>query len=383
MSSGGGIYEPGNAENEDRLYLSNGVGNFTKESLVNKSYVNGGATITGDFNKDGIEDVLVAGRIYPNNYPLPAPFTLWLGNGKTLEEADANAFFPAINSLGMIQDIAFVDINKDGFEDLICTGHWMGISIYYGSKSVVFGEAKTISNDITGWFNSVEIADLNNDGLLDILVGNEGMNNKFRASSEHPLSVYLNDFDNSGTQDVVLVKTSGDMSVPVRGKECSTEQLPMLASKFDSYEEFASSSVDQIYSSEALEASYYAEVNEFRHGIFYQNKKGEFSFKALPHSSQISPINDWYVMDLNKDERMDIIGVGNRFQTEVETVRGDAGTGLVLLQGADEEFNYLMPTESGLYLPFNSRIILPIKRKDTDSFIIGNNNGPLLMIDLK
>jgi hypothetical protein len=383
VSSGGGIYEPGNAENADRLYLSNGKGNFTKADLANKSYVNGGATIKGDFNFDGIEDVLVAGRIYPNHYPLPAAFTLWLGDGNSLVEEDANSIFPGINELGMVQDIVYSDINHDGFPDLICTGHWMGASVYFGSKSSKFKSAEGISGDVKGWFNCIELYDFDGNGELDVLLGNEGMNNKFHASASRPLEVYLNDFDNSGTEDVVLVKNDGDKKVPVRGKECSTEQLPSLDSKFKSYDAFAKSSVEEIYGSEALKLSYYAEVDEFRHGILYQDKNGKFSFKALPHAAQISPINDWELADLNKDGKIDIIGVGNRYQTEVETVRGDAGTGLVLIQGNEQEFTYLMPTESGLYIPFNSRHMLSIIHGEKQAYMIGNNNGPLLVIDRK
>jgi len=383
VSSGGGTHEAGNTENADRIYLSDGVGNFSKGELRNISFVNGGNTISDDFNSDGRKDVLVAGRINPNHYPLPAPFTLWIGDGKELNEIDANTLFEGINQLGMIQDLKFEDLNNDGFKDLVCTGHWTGVWIYYGNKQKGFDKAVAISEDIKGWFNSLEIADINSDGLLDIVAGNEGLNNKFRASKEHPLAVYLNDFDSSGTQDVVLVKHDGNKIVPVRGKECSTEQLPLLGERFSSYEQFANSSVEEIYTPEALESSYYAEANEFRHGIFYQQKDGSFIFKPLTHAAQIAPIMDWEVRDLNKDGKLDLIGVGNRYQTEVETVREDAGTGLVLIQGDDDSFSYLMPTESGLYLPFNSRKILSIKRGKNESYFIGNNHGPLIVVDLK
>lgn len=383
VSSGGGKYEPGNAENADRLYLSDGKGNFNKKELINTSYVNGGAVISGDFNGDAIQDILVAGRVYPNHYPAPASLTLWLGDGNSLVEENANTLFKGINELGMIGDLKYADLNNDGIKDLICTGHWMGVMVYYGTKKDGFSDAISISNDTKGWFNAMEIHDMNGDGLLDIVIGNEGMNNKFKASKEHPLAVYLNDFDESGTQDVVLVKKDGEKTVPVRGKECSTEQLPLLADRISSYEQFAISSVDDIYTPEALEKSYYAEVNEFRHGIFYQDKKGGFQFSPFPHAAQVSPILDWEIIDLNKDGLADLIGVGNRYQTEVETVRGDAGTGLVLIQKEGQEWEYLMPTESGFYLPFNSRQILSIKRGNIDSYLIGNNHGPLIMVDVK
>lgn len=382
VSSGGGEYVPGNLENEDRLYISNQQGSFTKLKLENKSFVNGGATISSDFNGDGKKDVLVAGRVYPNHYPLPAPFTLWLGNGNTLIEEDAELLFEGINSLGMVQDIQFVDINKDGYPDLLCTGHWMGVEIYFGKKNNEFVR-KSISSSTKGWFNAMEIVDFNGDGLLDILCANEGLNNKFKASKERPLSVYLNDFDNSGTHDVVLVNKDGDVYVPLRGKECSTEQVPLLNTRFSSYEDFANATIEDIYTTEGLENAYYAEVNEFQHGIFYQEKDGSFTYKALDHAAQISPILDWELIDLNKDGRIDIIGVGNRYQTEVETVRGDAGTGLVLIQNENGSFNYLMPSESGLYIPFNSRCLISVKRNDLSSYLIGTNNGPLIMIDIK
>ena len=186
----------------------------------------------------------------------------------------------------MIQDLVYQDLNQDGKEDLIVTGHWMGVFVYYANEKG-FDEALVVSADKKGWFNSLEIADVNNDGLLDIITGNEGMNNKYSASDHKPLGIYLNDFDDSGSYDIVLVKDEEGKTYPVRGKECSSEQVPLLNDKFKSYDAFATSDVFEIYTADALSKAYYAEVNEFRHGIFYQNSTNSFSFSPLPHASQI------------------------------------------------------------------------------------------------
>lgn len=381
VSSGGGVFEAGNTNNADRLYINTKNSDFKKQLLKNKSFVNGGSVVGGDFNNDGNEDVLVAGRVSPNNYPLPAPFTLWLGDGKTLVEASSESIFPGINSLGMIQDLVFIDLNNDGSKDLICTGHWMGVEVFYANSSG-FDSSMTLIDNKSGWFNTLEIYDIDNNGHLDILLGNEGMNNKFKASSKKVLKIYAGDFDNSGTHDIVLAKNDGDVEVPIRGRECSIEQVPGIQGDFPSFEEFATSSLTDIYSDEVLSNAFYAQVNEFRHAILYQDQNASFTFSPLPHESQISPIMDWELRDLNQDGLIDIIGVGNRYNTEVETSRGDAGTGLVLIQGENGSWRYLMPLESGLYNPNNARTITAISNGESSSYFIGNNNGPFLVVDL-
>lgn len=381
VSSGGGVYNAGNENNADRLYINTGDGDFKKQTIKNSSFVNGGTAIVGDFNKDGNDDVLVAGRVSPNQYPLPAPFTLWQGNGKTLNEVNAETIFPTINSLGMIQDLVFIDLNKDGLKDLICTGHWMGVEVFYANNSG-FDPPKSLITSKTGWFNTLEVSDVNNDGFLDIVIGNEGMNNKYKAAEKKPLKIYAADFDNSGTHDIVLAKNEGDLLVPVRGRECSIEQVPEIQTALPSFEEFATSTLDEIYSNESLNDAYFAQVNEFRHAILYQDQGGSFTFTPLPHESQISPIMDWELIDLNHDGLIDIIGVGNRYNTEVETSRGDAGTGLVLLQEKNGDWKSLSPLESGLYNPNNARSITLLSRGDGLSYFIGNNNGPFKVIDV-
>ena len=380
VSSGGGSHAPGNRENADRLYINKGAGIFQKANIENKSYVNGGKCIKGDLDQDGREDVLVAGRVYPNRYPSPAPFTFWKGKDETLIETDANSVFKDINSIGMVQDLVFEDLDGDGNKDLILCGHWMPVMVYYGQGNGSYSEAREIGQEV-GWFNALKIADLNKDGKLDILVGNEGMNNKYKASKSDPLKIYLDDFDNSGTYDVILSHHEDENEIPVRGRECSSEAIPMLNQQIGSYDIFAKSDLGDIYGREALDAALQYEANEFRHGIYFQ-KEEDFSFEALPHAAQISPILDWHIEDFDGNGELDIMGVGNRYQTEVETVRGDAGTGLFLLQ-KNGAFTYLLPVESGLHIPFNSRTINVLDRGGKRSYLIGSNNGPLLMIDKK
>ena len=297
-------------------------------------------------------------------------------------EVDADELFNGINEKGMVQDLAFQDLDLDGNKDLVITGHWMGVEVYYGNNDG-YDEAKNIADTKVGWFNSLKIDDIDNDGRPDILVGNEGLNNKFQASSEHPLKVYSSDFDLSGTYDIVLAKNEGDVLYPVRGRECSIEQVPQIKESYDNFEDFASSDLVEIYTPEAIEEAYFAEANEFRHLLLKQNENGSFNIDYLCHEAQISPIFDWEIKDINNDGLNDIIGVGNRYNTEVETVRGDAGTGLVLLQESIGSWNYLMPLESGLYNSNNARAIIEVDRNGNDGYIIANNNGPILLIDLK
>ena len=199
-------------------------------------------------------------------------------------------------------------------------------------------------------------SDLDNNGLTDYVIGNLGKNYKYKASQEKPFIVYGADFDDNGTQDIVLGTYYGEVIYPVRGRSCSSEQIPDIKEKFATFEEFAIADINAVYGENLKEAIKY-EVNQFASIILYQDAAGQFSVKELPRQAQMSPVNGIVVKDVNNDQLNDLIIAGNLYQSEIETGRADSGTGSILLNRGNKSFEALPVHESGLYLPHDVKSI--------------------------
>lgn len=177
-----------------------------------------------------------------------------------------------------------------------------------------------------GWWNKILAVDYDHDGDVDIIGGNIGLNYKFHASEEKPFMVYCNDFDQNGTYDIVLAKYNGKDLVPIRGRQCSSEQVPGIATKFPDYNSFANATLKDIYG-EGLESGLTYKARNFSNTIF-QNESGKF--KAIPmfQLAQFSCIQGMAIADFNQDGIDDLCFAGNLFNAEIETTRADASVGM-------------------------------------------------------
>ncbi|VAV82736.1 hypothetical protein MNBD_BACTEROID02-486 [hydrothermal vent metagenome] len=206
-------------------------------------------------------------------------------------------------------------------------------------------------------------------------MGNVGKNIKFKVSPEKPLRIYAADFDSNGTHDVVLSYKYHGVFVPARGKECSTQQMPFIAKKIPTYNEFANSNLEDIYG-QAINSAYHREVNQFKTILLINNGKGVFKKVELPIMAQTMPILDGDTSDFNNDGFEDIIVVGNIYNTEVETPRLDNPFGLVLISNGKDNYDIIEPSKTGLYLSGNAKSVKVIDRDDDSKLIVvGNNNG--------
>lgn len=387
VSSGGGSdFQADDPFLQDRLYLNDDTGQFSKslEALPNTKTSNGRVKAS-DFDDDGDLDLFVCGRTYPGKYPYPTKSYL-LQNDQGKFKDVSSKYFGEINPLGMVTDMLWTDINKDNKIDILLVGEWMPITVLLNSDGKFINQTAEFGlNETTGWWYSIAEGDFDKDGDPDYVVGNLGLNNKFHPSKEKPFHVYSDDFDNNGTNDIVLSKKYKGNLVPVRGKECSTEQMPFLEEKFPSYLSFASATVDDIFGSEKLASSLHYSVNSFE-SVQLINNSNSFEIKPLPHEAQISPINAIIVKDFDGDSILDLVIAGNNYNTEVETPAYDAGIGLYLKGQADGYFKSIPSEESGLLMPYNIKdmklVNYKLNGKNTSLILGGANNSPIQFVAL-
>ena len=220
------------------------------------------------------------------------------------------------------------------------------------------------------------------DGDLDIVAGNLGLNYKYQASDTSPFKVYSTDFDENGSNDIVLSYKKNGRNLPLRGRECSSQQVPAIAKRYGTFVEYANADLEDIYGEQMLENSLHYQVTSFAHSWF-ENVDGKFQRHNLPPRAQLSVIKDIEVIDYNKDEFPDLLLFGNLYQAEVETPRGDAGVGLILV-GSKDGYMAIEPSKSGLFIRGDIKSVVPIKlANNNNGFLLGANDANLRLVDYK
>lgn len=378
VSSGGYQFAPGSVEYKHRLYINDGAGNLSKAgSNWPDIRSNGSCVRVADWDLDGDMDVFIGGRGAPGQYPYPEASFLLRQDPDGFKDVSSELCSECA-TLGMVTDATWVNLDKDDQPELVVVGEWMTPTLLnFENDTVVHSPLVNSPKDLVGWWWSVEAADVDGDGIQDLIVGNMGMNNKYHASTKKPLRIYAADFDGNGNNDVVLSKPYKGKFVPVRGRQCSSEQLPFVADKFEDFESFANASIEEMLGAGMEDALFY-EAREFRSGILKGSSSG-FSFEPFPNIAQIGPVMASYCGDLNADGINDLVLVGNHFDAEVETTRHDSNNGLVLMGQEDGLFKYRDVLESGFYAPGNVKSMEVLKHHASGRplWLLGVNNNAM------
>ncbi|MGX1930954.1 VCBS repeat-containing protein [Flagellimonas sp. 2504JD4-2] len=353
--SGGYEFDFDSDRLQDRLYI-NENGSLVKadEFSLPKMISSGSRVYAADFDKDGKKDLLVLGRQTPRNYPSPAR-TYLLKNATEngdVRFVDASNLFPEdFNPLGMATSASIVDIDNDDLLDIVIVGEWMPIKVFKNSKYGFKDVSKNVGlANTNGWWWSIREGDFDNDGDMDLVVGNNGLNYKYKATNEEPFNLYFNDFDQDNRGDIVLGYYNGGEEYPVRGRECSSQQIPTIKVKFKNYNSFAKATLKDIYTEQGLKSSKKYQVSSFA-SVFLENAGGSFISHELPNEAQISSLNQILVKDFDGDQFLDILVAGNLYGSEVETTRNDAGIGQFLKGNGKGGFIAKPAEGSGFFAP--------------------------------
>lgn len=378
VCSGGSEYIEGEHLLQDRLYLNN-YGSLTLTTTnLPKMLTSTQVVKAADFDADGDLDLFVGGRLVPGKYPQTPRSYLLENDGKGNYKDVTEQYSADLMRPGMVTGASFGDVDGDGRLDLTLLGEWMPLQVFL-NKGTSF-EKMPLQQETEGLWFSLQEVDIDGDGDLDFVGGNIGKNCKFKGSLEKPFNIYGDDFDNNGTWDMMMSSYEGDKNYPVRGRDCSSEQMPTLLDSFPSFQAFAVAEITDICGPK-IEEAFHLTARTFYTSFFINDGEGHFTMKKLPSEAQFSPIKDIHVEDLNKDGHLDLILVGNMYDTEVETVRYDAGRGLVMLGEGKGKFKPLSPLESGLFAWDNVKQIRKLTVGKRELYVLAVNQGKLMTFE--
>ncbi len=374
--SGGNEFESNHPNYKDRLYINDGLGGFTAELFSSEVSASGSVVRACDYDMDGDLDLFVGGRLQPQRYPMPASSTFMKNVDGQLIDASSE-LAPELEGLGMVTDAVWSDYDGDGDFDLVVVGEWMPITLFLNEEGTLQKQATDGLSNSSGWWFSIEKGDFDQDGDDDFVVGNLGLNYKYKTSAAHPFDIYYHDFDRNGRGDIVLGYYHQNKHYPVRGFSCSAQQVPQLKQKIQRYDVFASLEIDQVYGSENLQRSLHYTANTFASSYVENLGNGSFQLHELPRMAQTSSINDLIVDDINGDGHLDVLAVGNLYVSEVETPRNDAGTGVLLLGDGKGQFVTVSSSESGFFNKLDAKKMAKITIGNYHFVCVANNNGPI------
>ncbi|MEP0262841.1 CRTAC1 family protein [Dokdonia sp.] len=381
VTSGGYEVEDNSPLLQDRLYINDGEGFFHESDMLPLIFINSKGITATDFDNDGDKDIFIGSRVKSGKYPLSDHSYLLENKGQKYENVTSEKIND-ISTLRMVNDAIFSDYDNDGDDDLIVVGEWMPITIFENRDQQFIKKEDSTLDSINGWYQAIKETDINNDGKPDYVIGNWGTNNKFHPTETKPLHIYADYFDDNTTFDIALSKVSktGDL-IPVRGRECSSQQTPFINNTIKNYKEFASSTMFKIYGDDKLNKATHYQAHNFASFVLVNKGNGQFKTQRLPNQAQFSPTLSIESHDINNDGYVDIFGIGNVFESEVETIRYDSSKGYILL--GNEEGTFKFSTDTSYLNNNEARSIKKIIINDKTCFIILNKNNYLKIIELK
>ncbi len=371
---GGNNHKPDTRQMQLRLFRNDGKGNFDIDvNAFPNAGMNIGAAVAADFNQDGYMDLFIGGRSDPRNYGVDPDSYLFMNDGKGHFTDMAKTRNPDIAHIGMVTGAAWSDITGDAKKELIITGEWMAPRIFSFEKGA-FKEVKTNLSDMFGWWQTVAVSDLDGDGKNDLVLGNIGENFYLHPDKEHPVKLWLNDFDQNNASDRVLTSTINGKDLPVFMKHEMEDQLPALKKKNLKHRDYASKSIQELFSPELIKTCQVKQFNYSASVIAINKGNGQFEVRKMPTIIQLSSVNAIQCTDLNGDGKPDIILGGNEYGFLPQFERLDAGRGSVLLNKGNAQFEVLTAVESGINLDGQVRDIQELKGVNGKGFLFLRND---------
>ena len=383
VGSGGYEFGQDNPLLQDRIYINDGKGNYTKKlSGLPKMLSSTGTVRSFDIDSDGDLDLFIGSRVSPTMYPSTPESKILINDGKGNFIDKTTSIAPDIKYVGMVTDAISMDVNQDKINDLIVVGEWMPIRIFLNQKGkLVDSSNQFIKFPSSGWWNTIHADDMDADGDQDLIIGNLGLNAQFKASEKEPISIYYKDFDENGSVDPIFCYYIGGVSYPAASRDDLMDQLPSLKNKFLEYYKYANATINDLFTADQLKDAKMLKA-ELLETVYLENTGKEFILKKLPVEAQYAPVYAIATSDMNKDGKKDLLLAGNNSWTRIKFGHFTSSNGTLLSGNAKGEFSYVPQWKSGLNIRGNVRSLqmFPSPNKSGSQFIFGLNNAPVISV---
>jgi len=361
-SGGYGNLTPGDALLQDRLYLNNGKGDFTRAANALPAMLSSkGCVKAADINGDGYPDLFVGGRVVPGRYPEAPESYILVNDGKGHFVNQTQQWAPQLQHIGMITDAAWVDMNGDHKPDLVLVGEWMPVTILINHNGRLINQTKDyIDKDRLGWWNTLAVADVNHDGFPDFIVGNQGLNTQYKGTDAEPAEIIYKDFDDNGSVDPILCFYIQHKSYPYLTRDELLDQVSMMRARFPDYQSFANATIDSLFTPSEMQGAHHLKANDFNTVCFLSNHSGKLRETPLPMEAQNSPVFTITTMDYDHDGNIDLLLCGNINRARLRFGKYDANYGALLKGDGHGNFSYVPQLKSGFKIKGDVRSVLSI-----------------------
>ncbi|MFK7947030.1 MAG: VCBS repeat-containing protein [Saprospiraceae bacterium] len=357
---------------KDRLYFNDGRGNFkvSGQVLPNGKFEHTSCVAANDFDNDGDMDLFVGVRMYSGLYGVPSNSYLLENDGKGNFTNVTKQIAPNLEGIGMVTDATWEDIDGDKDKDLVIVGEWMPLTIFENKNGKLIEKEELKIKNSNGWWNVLKATDIDNDGDVDFVVGNHGLNTRFKAYENYPITMFINDFDQNRMVEQILCAFNTDTTYPFALRHDLVMSLPSLKKRYLKYEDYKQQTINDIFTEKQLENSVILEANEMQTGIFI-NTNGKFKFQSLPIEAQFAPVYAIEIFDFDNDGNQDILLGGNFYRAKPEVGSYNGSHGLFLRGNGKGNFKTVKSTNSGFFVKGEIR---DFKRIGNQIFIAKNNS---------
>lgn len=387
ISSGGFIYAQGDSAYYDFLYINNGKGKFTQaKDAIPFNGTSKFCVRAADYDRDGDLDLFIAGRVDPERYPKPVSSFIYRNDtkGAVVKFTDVTKeLAPGLEKLGMVCDAIFSDYDNDGWIDLVLAGEWMPIVMLHNEKGRFVNQTNNSGiQNRTGLWTSLTAGDFDNDGDIDYVAGNLGLNSFYRVRDSLPVRIYAKDFDDNGSFDAIPsvylkdAQTEGSqwLEFPVHGRDDMIKQMLVTRRRFQNYQTYARATMDSILPASQRKDAIVLEANTLQSSFIRNEGNGKFSLVPLPLRAQVSALNGMITDDFDGDGNLDIMINTNDYGIDVSIGRYDALKGLVLKGNGNGEFTPLSFIQSGVFIPGNGKALVRLKSSDHQYLVMATQN---------
>jgi len=380
-----GVGQPaGSPAYQPRLYLNDGHGNLrpAPADALPPLPFSVGAVAAADFNRDGHLDIFLGAKVVPGLYPLAPSSALLMNHGGRFEDV-TDTLAPGLREVGMVTSALWSDVDGDGWPDLLLTLEWGNVKYFHNTQGKGFEdwtEKAGFASAGTGWWTSIAAADFNEDGRIDYVVGNLGLNTQYRADAAHPALLFAGDFKGDGSQQLIEAYYEGDRLYPWRTRTSLGAAIPAVLKRYPRNDLYARATLGEIFGEGKLAAAQRYAATEFRSGVFLSQPDGTFRFEALPHLAQIAPLQGIVAGDFDGDGHADIYTVQNSYAPTPVVGRFDGGLSQLLRGDGKGHFTCVPPLESGLVVTGDAKALAMVdfNQDGWPDFVVTRNNSTSL-----